>query len=223
MSSSKDPLEPAVDLPRLRTEYSRKLLDEQGVDRDGWQRFVRWRNEALAAKVNEPNAMTLATTSSDGLPTARIVLLKGVDGGDLSFFTNYQSRKSQDLENNPRAALVFWWPELERQVRIEGTVRHTSERESDDYFNVRPPAARLGAAASAQSQPIASRDELQAIYNQLLKQYPQGNLPRPAHWGGYRVRPTRFEFWQGRPSRLHDRIEYILKDAGGWTIRRLAP
>ena len=223
MSSSKDPLEPAVDLPRLRMEYSRKSLDEKDVDRDGLQQFIRWLNEAVAAKVNEPNAMTLATASSNGLPTSRIVLLKGVDGGELSFFTNYESRKSQDLESNPRAALVFWWPELERQVRVEGAVRRASGRESDDYFNVRPAAARLGAAASAQSKPIASRQELQAIYDQLLKQYPDGNVPRPAHWGGYRVRPTRFEFWQGRPSRLHDRIEYILKDAGEWTIRRLAP
>jgi pyridoxamine 5'-phosphate oxidase len=146
-----------------------------------------------------------------------------VEAGEFIFFTNYLSRKAEDLESNPRAALVFWWPELERQVRVEGTIRRATEVESDAYFKLRPPAARLGSAISTQSQPITSRAELEKLYQDLLARYPNGEVPRPTHWGGYRLRASRLEFWQGRASRLHDRIEYLSAAGGQWQIRRLAP
>ena len=167
--------------------------------------------------------MTLATCSPGGVPSARIVLLKGMDLAGFTFFTNYLSRKSRDLETNPRAALVFWWPELERQVRVEGSVARTSEKESIEYFNLRPIGSRIGAMASPQSQPIAAREVLEIEVARLGAAYPDGDIPRPAHWGGYRLKPTLLEFWQGRPSRLHDRIEYVIAPDGGWLRRRLAP
>jgi pyridoxamine 5'-phosphate oxidase len=207
---------------RLRRDYQAKSLSETDVDADPVKQFVRWLNEAIDAKATEPNAMTLATATPDGVPSGRIVLLKGVDADGFSFFTNYQSRKGQELEANPRAALVFYWPELERQVRVEGTVRRTTDEESDRYFTRRPPAARVGSAASPQSQVLASRAELDQRAADLLRQYPSGEVPRPDHWGGYRVVPTRVEFWQGRPSRLHDRIDYVQRN-GAWATRRLAP
>jgi pyridoxamine 5'-phosphate oxidase len=211
------------DLARLRTDYQLKSLSEHEVDPDPIRQFVAWLNEALAAKLHEPNAMTLATCTGHGVPSARIVLLKGVDQQEFVFYTNYLSRKAEELDENPRAALLFYWPELERQVRIEGMTRRTSSADSDAYFRIRPAASRIGAAASIQSQPIASRQVLEDRVKELLAQFPDGNVPRPADWGGYRLKPHRFEFWQGRESRLHDRIEYNLEDGGEWVIQRLSP
>ncbi|HEY2587446.1 MAG TPA: pyridoxamine 5'-phosphate oxidase [Tepidisphaeraceae bacterium] len=221
---SERPLQSFPDLSRLRLEYQQRSLSETDVDPDPLRQFVAWFQEALMAKAHEPNAMTLATSTGDGVPSARIVLLKGVDQKRFVFFTNYLSRKGRELDQNPRAALVFYWPELERQVRVEGDVERTSAAESDAYFASRPPASRIGSAASDQSQPIASRDVLEARVKELRAQFPNGDIPRPAEWGGYRLRPRRVEFWQGRPSRLHDRIEY-LRDASSskWIVRRLAP
>jgi pyridoxamine 5'-phosphate oxidase len=212
----------ARDLAAMRVDYSQRSLSEQEVDADPVRQFKIWLDDAVAAEANEPNAMTLATSTRQGVPSARVVLLKGVDESGFCFYTNYLSSKAIELNENPRAALAFWWPELQRQVRIEGAVARTSAAESDAYFNSRPPAARIGSAASPQSQPIASRAVLEERERALLGRYPDGNIPRPDHWGGYRVRPDRVEFWQGRPSRLHDRIDYV-RDGSRWRIRRLAP
>ena len=219
---SSNPTIPAIDISRLRVEYRLKTLSESDVAAHPLTQFVTWLNEAISAKVNEPNAMALATATPDGTPSARIVLLKGIDAEGLVFFTNYQSRKAQQLEQNPRAALCLFWPELERQIRVEGTVSRTSDRESEEYFNTRPPEARLGSAASPQSQVIPSREFLEERVVELLERYPGGDVPRPPHWGGYRLKPQQMEFWQGGPGRVHDRIEYI-RENDTWTIRRLAP
>ncbi len=213
----------AAELARLRVDYCQKSLSETEVDPIPVRQFIVWLEEAIAVKANEPNAMTLATATPDGLPSARVVLLKGVDSAGFSFYTNYQSQKANDLEANPRAALCFWWPELARQVRVEGPVSRTTPAESDAYFSSRPFAARIGSAASPQSRPIESRAALEHRERELLAEYPDGNIPRPDHWGGYRLKPTRFEFWQGRPSRLHDRLVYAIDAAGAWRITRLAP
>ena len=212
-----------IDFAKLRRDYMQRSLSEYEVDADPVKQFIAWLNEAVDAGAMEPNAMTLATSTSDGLPSARIVLLKRVDHEGFAFFTNYRSPKARDLEANPRAALLFYWPELERQVRIEGAVSRTSEDESDAYFNNRPPDARVGSAASVQSEVLASREVLERAAADLRARYPHGNVPRPAHWGGYRLRPTRLEFWQGRPSRLHDRIDYVVIPGGAWATRRLSP
>jgi pyridoxamine 5'-phosphate oxidase len=211
------------DLSRLRIEYRQRSLSEDEVDPDPIRQFILWLNEAIAAQLPEPNAMTLATSTSNAIPSARMVLLKQVDERGFAFFTNYLSRKGRELEQNPVAALVFYWPELERQVRIEGQVARTSDQESDAYFNSRPPQSRIGSAASLQSQPIPSRQWLEERASRLWQEHPQGDIPRPPQWGGYRLRPQRIEFWQGRPSRLHDRIEYLLNASAAWEIRRLSP
>lgn len=204
-----------------RIDYGRHGLSEAEAGDDPLTLFHRWFAEATAAGQHEPNAMTLATATLDGRPSARIVLLKGADGRGLAFFTNYNSRKGAELANNPRAALVFFWPACERQVRVEGTVAVVSEAESDEYFATRPVASRLGAWASEQSGVIPSREELERRHQELLEKYGD-QVPRPPHWGGYRVVPTAWEFWQGRPSRLHDRIRFR-KNVGAWARERLAP
>jgi pyridoxamine 5'-phosphate oxidase len=210
------------DLAALRRDYTRAGLTEQDADPDPFQFFHRWFDEALAAAVREPNAMTLATAGADGQPAARIVLLKGLDERGFVFYTNYESRKGQELAVRPLAALVFWWQELERQVRVEGSVEKVAAEESDAYFASRPRGSRLGAWASDQSQPIPDRATLERKLDEVTEAYPEGEVPCPPHWGGFRVVPTLVEFWQGRASRLHDRLQYT-PGPDGWTIQRLAP
>lgn len=199
------------------------VLWEDEVAPDPIDQFERWFAEALAARVETPEAMTLATATPDGRPSARMVLLKGVDQRGFVFFTNYESRKSGELAQNPRAALVFYWPALHRQVRVEGSVEPVSAAESDAYFQSRAPGSRIGASASPQSQVIPDRAWLDERVRELVARYPDGEVPRPAFWGGFRVSPTRIEFWQGRLNRLHDRLRYTWLDDGRWKIERLAP
>ena len=207
----------------LRREYTQHGLSESEVDADPFAQFRAWFDHALAAQLPEPNAMTLATTTPDGKPSARVVLLKGFDQRGFVFYTNYHSRKGSEIEASGWAALVFFWPELERQVRVEGRVERVSPQESDDYFASRPAGSRLGAWASPQSQVIASRDVLEQRLSALTNQYADQDIPRPQHWGGYRVAPTAIEFWQGRPNRLHDRLRYRLSNDQRWLLERLAP
>jgi pyridoxamine 5'-phosphate oxidase len=208
-------------LTDLRIDYARHGLSDTEAGDDPLVLFRRWFAEATAAGQHEPNAMTLGTATPDGKPSARIVLLKIADKQGLAFFTNYDSRKGRELANNPHAALVFFWPAVERQVRIEGTVEVVSEAESDEYFATRPVNSRLGAWASEQSGVIPSREELERRHQELLEKFGE-QVPRPPHWGGYRVVPTVWEFWQGRPSRLHDRIRFR-QAAGTWVRERLSP
>lgn len=205
----------------LRTEYALASLDESQVDRDPVKQFEAWMAEAIGAQAMEPTAMTLSTVDARGRPAGRIVLLKGIDARGFVFFTNYASRKGRDLATHPSAALTFFWKELERQVRIEGTVERVSEEESRAYYDTRPLGSRIGAWASPQSEEIENRAWLEARWDDYTKTH-GGKPPLPPHWGGYRVIPDYLEFWQGRRSRLHDRIAFT-KSGAGWKIARLAP
>lgn len=207
----------------LRNEYTRAGLDETDLRPDPLAQFRGWFEDALAAGLHEPNAMTLATATPDGKPSARVVLLKGFDERGFVFYTNYEGRKGEELARNPRAALVFYWGELERQVRIEGRASRVPERESDAYYASRPRGSRLGAWASEQSRPVESREVLESRLRALEREYEGREVPRPPFWGGYRVEPEAVEFWQGRQNRLHDRIVYRRRGAGGWEIERLQP
>jgi len=207
----------------IRRDYSHKSLSEEDVDANAIKQFEKWWNEAVDSKIDEVNAMTLATASIDGLPSARIVLLKEFSEKGFVFFTNYESYKAQQLAENPKACLVFFWKELERQVRITGLIQKIGSVESDQYFNSRPESSRIGAWASPQSRVIESRDWLDEKFNELVNKMEGTEIKRPPHWGGYIVKPVVIEFWQGRPSRLHDRIQYTLEESGEWKIERLAP
>ncbi|HMG67713.1 MAG TPA: pyridoxamine 5'-phosphate oxidase [Chitinophagaceae bacterium] len=210
-------------IANIRKEYSHKTLIESEIDRDPIKQFENWWKEAIDAKIPEANAMTVATASSDGMPSARIILLKGLSEKGFIFFTNYKSYKAQQLDENPRACLVFFWKELERQVRITGILERTSNNESDSYFQSRPRASQVGAVTSPQSQVIESREWLEEQFKKISEQTENTNIQRPAHWGGYLVKPVIIEFWQGRPGRLHDRIQYTLLEDGSWKVERLAP
>ena len=211
-------------IANLRKEYQSRSLDIAGVAPDPIRQFTQWFEEALASGQKEPNAMTLASCTKAGIPSARIVLLKGFDQRGFVFYTNYESRKGKELSENPHAALVFCWLELERQIRIEGSVVKIDPIDSDQYFRSRPKASQIGAVASPQSTVIKDRSFLTDQVAVIQKQYEEKEqLPRPDHWGGFRVIPNTIEFWQGRPSRLHDRIQYILMEQGDWKIQRLAP
>jgi pyridoxamine 5'-phosphate oxidase len=210
-------------LAELRKNYSLGSLDAGDVDRNPFRQFEAWFAQALDAQLPEPNTMTLATVDSRGRPSARIVLIKGVDERGFVFFTNYDSRKGREIADNPHASLLFYWIELERQVRIEGTVVKASAAESDQYYESRPLGSRIGAWASEQSQVIESRAVLEAREKEISAKYGE-HPPRPPHWGGYRLIPDAIEFWQGRPSRLHDRLLYTRAVEGGdWQIARLSP
>ena len=211
-----------LDLAALRRDYALATLDERDVDADPIRQFERWFADAAAARVPEPNAMTLSTATRDGVPSARIVLLKGVDANGFAFYTDYRSRKGAELAENPLAALTFLWKEIERQVRITGSVSRVSTQESDAYFRTRPLGSRLGAWASHQSAVLASREELEARVQDVIGRFPDGDVPLPPHWGGFRVVPDEIEFWQGRPDRLHDRLLYR-RGERGWEISRLSP
>jgi pyridoxamine 5'-phosphate oxidase len=210
------------DLARVRKEYSRHSLDELDVDLNPFVQFQQWFAQAIKAELPEPSAMALATATPDGRPSARMVLLKGFDERGFVFYTNYEGRKSAELAENPQAAVLFFWVELERQVRIEGTVEKTSKQESEEYFKTRPLDSRLSAWASKQSSIIPSRSFLEQKMSDLELRYGHREIPLPPFWGGFRIQPQIFEFWQGRENRLHDRVRYMLQ-GGVWHIERLSP
>lgn len=207
----------------IRTDYQQHTLTESEAPFNPIELFTQWWNDAERAAIEERNAMTLATASADGIPSARIVLLKGFDEKGFVFYTNYNSFKGQEMKENPRACLVFFWKEMERQVRITGIVEKTTEQESDEYFNSRPMGSRIGAWASQQSEVITDRDWIEENEKMWQARFEGKEIPRPEHWGGYRVKPVSVEFWQGRPSRLHDRLNYNLSNEGNWIRERLSP
>lgn len=213
----------ALSIADIRKDYKMHSLNETEVSADPMDQFTLWWNDAIKSEIEEVNAMTLATATKNGIPSARIVLLKGYDPNGFVFFTNYQSHKGQELQENPLASLVFFWKELERQVRIEGSVEKIPEKESDAYFQSRPRGSRIGAWASPQSTVISGREIIESNSSEMESRYADEAVPRPPHWGGYLVRPECIEFWQGRSNRLHDRIRYRRMDTGNWKIERLAP
>lgn len=210
------------DISAIRQEYTLKTLSENDVAEDAVAQFQKWFDEAVNSEVDEPNAMSLATVASDQFPHVRIVLLKEISNGKFRFFTNYDSQKGKDIDANPRVSLMFFWPELERQVRINGFASKIPAEDSDQYFHSRPKGSQIGAHASPQSQVIPDRELLEKAEKELNEYYNGRIIPRPDHWGGYEVEPTTVEFWQGRKSRLHDRIRYTV-DGTSWKIDRLAP
>jgi pyridoxamine 5'-phosphate oxidase len=212
-----------INIAEIRKEYSQKSLVESEMQPDAMKQFNSWWQDALEAKIIEVNAMTLSTASADGIPSARTVLLKGFSDDGFVFFSNYNSFKGQQLSENPKACLVFYWKELERQVRITGLVTKTTDQENDAYFSSRPHESQVGAIASPQSQVIENRKWLDDRFEKLVQENKNQKIQRPSHWGGYVVKPVIIEFWQGRPGRLHDRIQYTLQDDGKWKIERLAP
>jgi len=212
----------SANLADIRLDYGLRGLSPEDCHADPLIQLQAWLNEALSASVQEATAMNLATVNPEGRPSSRIVLLKGIDDGQLCFFTNYLSRKGQELAESPFAAVTFFWPELERQIRVEGRIAPLSASASDQYFASRPYASRIGAWASAQSQPLTHPDALRTREQSLREQYPI-DVPRPPHWGGYGLSPDRLEFWQGRPSRLHDRVLYLPDGKGHWQRSRLQP
>lgn len=212
-----------ISVADLRKEYTSLGLSETQARPNPYEQFKIWFDQAVAAQLPEPNAMTIATATLDGKPSARMVLLKNYDERGFVFYTNYQSNKGQQLIENPWGAIVFWWAELERQVRIEGRVEKVSDAESDEYFRSRPIGSQLGAWASNQSQVVESREVLERQLEQLKEGYENKDVPRPPHWGGFRVIPDEIEFWQGRPNRLHDRLLYRRGEDSNWTTQRLSP
>lgn len=223
-NSASEAMEKPLSLADIRKNYSREVLSEQSVLPDPVQQFEVWLNEALKAGVEEATAMVLATATPEGKPSSRVVLLKGIEQGSFIFFTNYLSRKGQQLAANPQAAITFFWPGVERQVRLEGTIRKLDETASDMYFHSRPKASQIGAWASPQSQEVESRTELERAEQHYAEKFKASvEIPRPENWGGFQFLPAYFEFWQGRPSRLHDRIVYEKEKNGSWQLKRLAP
>jgi len=210
-------------IANIRREYGLASLLTSKVSPCPFTQFNRWLDDAIAANFHDPNAMVLSTVNSQGKPSSRIVLLKGLTNQGFRFFTNYESQKGQELANNPAASLVFWWDKLERQVRIEGKVQKLTKTESATYFHSRPRGSQIGAWSSPQSQVIDTSDQLQDLYQTLGEKFKDQEIPLPPHWGGYVVIPNRIEFWQGQPSRLHDRINYTLNNSAEWVLERLAP
>jgi pyridoxamine 5'-phosphate oxidase len=213
----------STDLATIRKDYRLQSLSEEDVDTNPIKQFEKWFQQALASGIEEPNAMTLATSTTDGKPSARIVLLKGIKDNGFVFFTNYESKKGKQLHDNPFAGIVFFWKELERQVTIQGEIKKVGEQESDEYFASRPLESRIGAWSSPQSQVIENREVLEKNVAYYSDKYQSQNIPRPSHWGGYILMPTLIEFWQGGAGRLHDRLQYSIDATNSWIIKRLAP
>lgn len=211
-----------TELNKMRQEYRSGNLDEKEMPSNPLDQFRNWFEEAISSGITEPNAMTVATSTAEGKPSARVVLLKEMNDNGFIFFTNYNSRKGHELITNPFVAVVFDWHDIERQVRIEGIIEKVDENESDAYFNIRPNESKLGAWASPQSKIVSGREELEELEKSYAIRFKGNEIPRPPHWGGFLIKPTMIEFWQGRPNRMHDRMAYY-KNGSNWELRRLAP